>query len=105
MPVKFLLDGPIRLSKTFADWRTLDLSRADQWFRSTVAAWLNLEADRIVNGAIGAEDRAEKWQQARDLRIIGNAVQNNGASGGLIGGLRWRLELEPIAKPETGEAA
>jgi hypothetical protein len=104
--MRFLLAGPsISLTKDLPDWQTLDLSRADQWFRSTLAGWLNSEADRLA-AEVGFDDKVERWQRAKDIRIIANAIQNNGASGGAIGGMVWRLELEkPEAETETGEAA
>jgi hypothetical protein len=98
--MRFLLDGPsISLAKDFPDWRTLDLSRADQWFRSTLAGYVNLEADRLA-AEVGGDDRAARWQRARDLRGVANAIQNNAALGGGCGDLHWSLELEPAAKPD-----
>jgi hypothetical protein len=104
MPVRFFLDGPISLDKTFADWHSLDLSRDDQWHRSSLAGHLNHVADQLA-AEVGGDDRADRWQRARDLRVIANAVQNNSALGGSCGGLRWRLELDPFVRLEDGEAA
>jgi hypothetical protein len=101
--MRFLLDGPIRLARTFENWRALDLSRDDQWHRSTLAGYLNIEADRLA-AEVGGDDRAARWQRARDLRVIASQVQNNGGLGGSCGDLHWSLELEPAAKPEN-EAA
>jgi hypothetical protein len=105
MPVTFSLDGPsIHMAETIADWCAFDLSRADQWHRSTLAGRLNRLADGIADSG-GYQERAEKWQRARDIRIIANSIQNNGALGGSCGGLHWSLELEPAAKPADDEAA
>jgi hypothetical protein len=104
MSVRFLLDAPsLHLDKTFPDWHLLDLSRADQWHRTTLAGHLNMEADRLA-AEVGGDDRAARWQRARDIRVIASQIQNNGASVGSVGGLRWRLE-KPEAETETGEAA
>ena len=106
MPVTFSLDGPsIHMAEKIADWAAFDLSRADQWHRSTLAGRVNRLADGVADGG-SYQDRAERWQRARAIRLIANSIQNNSATGGEVGELTWRLELEkPEAETETGEAA
>jgi hypothetical protein len=101
MPVNFSLDG--HLARTFENWHALDLSRDDQWHRSTLAGYLNMEADRLANEV--GPGHAERWRRVRDLRIIASKIQNAGALGGSCGDLHWSLELAPAAKPEADEAA
>jgi hypothetical protein len=60
------------------DWRDLALTRENQSFRN---------------------------QLARDLQIIANQISNLAANEGAMGGLRWRLEAEPIDNPAHYEAA
>jgi hypothetical protein len=98
--VIFFLDGPDHLVKRFENWHSFDLSRNDQWHRSTLAGELNRLADHVANEV--GPGKAERWQRARDIRVVANAIQNNSALGGSVGGLRWRLEID---KPETDEAA
>jgi hypothetical protein len=106
MSVKFSLSGPgIHMAEKIADWAAFDLSRADQWHRSSLAGRVNRLADGVADSGT-YQDRPERWQRARDIRIVANSIQNNGASGGSVGELHWRLELEkPEAETETGEAA
>ncbi|MFY9835019.1 MAG: hypothetical protein WAK55_00840 [Xanthobacteraceae bacterium] len=60
-------------------WRSLELTRENQCYRNELAAY---------------------------LQIVANQISNLSANDGNVGGLSWRLELEPAAKPaEDSEAA
>jgi hypothetical protein len=102
MSVKFSLSGPgIQMVETFPDWHAFDLSRADQWHRSTLAGRVNRLADGVADSGTYS-DRPERWERARAIRQIADRIQNGGGLGGSCGDLHWRLEID---KPDTGEAA
>lgn len=101
MPAKFSLNG--HLDYTFADWHSSAPMRDDQWHRSTLAGYLNIEANQLANEV--GPGHAERWQRVKDLRVVASQIQNNGASSGSLGELSWRLEFEPAAKPADDEAA
>lgn len=68
----------ILLAGSVTAWRDLALTRKNQTYRNALA---------------------------RDLQIIANQISNLAANEGVMAGLRWRLEVEPVATADTEEAA
>lgn len=62
------------------------------------------EVDGMSSLGLSRENQAHRNTIARDLQIIANQISNLAANEGGMGGLRWRFEVEPVAKPDD-EAA